>query len=61
MRDLIEKYANEYKFSDIHIKEGTPISLRIHGDMTRPNKDIITKQMLRDFADNVLTDDQKNT
>ena len=59
MRDLIEKYANEYKFSDIHIKEGTPISLRIHGDMTRPSEDIITKQMLRDFADNVLTDDQK--
>ena len=59
MFEIIERYANEYKFSDIHLKEDQPLILRINGDMTKPSDDIISAQMLKEFADKALTEDQK--
>jgi twitching motility protein PilT len=59
MFDVIERYANEYKFSDIHLKEDQPLILRINGEMTKPSDDIISAQMLKEFADKALTEDQK--
>ena len=60
MFEIIERYANEYKFSDIHLKADQPLVLRINGEMTQPNEDIITVQALKEFADKALTEDQKN-
>ena len=59
MFEIIERYANEYKFSDIHLKEDQPLILRINGEMTKPSDDIISAQMLKEFADKALTEDQK--
>jgi twitching motility protein PilT len=59
MFDVIERYANEYKFSDIHIKEDHPLLLRINGDMTQPSEDVISAQVIREFANEALTEDQK--
>jgi len=60
MFKVIEQYANEYKFSDIHLKEDQPLILRINGDMTKPSEDIISSKALKEFANEVLTEDQKN-
>ena len=59
MFEIIERYANEYKFSDIHLKEDQPLILRINGEMTKPSEDIISAQALKEFADKALTEDQK--
>lgn len=59
MFEAIEGYTNEYKFSDIHIKENKPIMLRINGDMTTPNESVISSSELREFANQSLTEDQK--
>jgi twitching motility protein PilT len=59
MFDLIEKYTNEYKFSDIHLKENLTLILRINGDMTKPSEDVISSEELKDFVDQSLTEDQK--
>ena len=59
MFEIIERYANEYKFSDIHLKEDQPLILRINGEMTKPSDDIISAQTLKEFADKALTEDQK--
>ena len=59
MFDVIEQYANEYKFSDIHIKENQPIILRINGEMTKPSEDVISAQALKEFTNEALTEDQK--
>lgn len=59
MFDVIERYANEYKFSDIHLKEDQPLILRVNGEMTKPSEDIISSQMLKEFANEALTEDQK--
>ena len=42
MFEIIERYANEYKFSDIHIKEDQPLILRINGEMTKPSDEVIS-------------------
>jgi len=59
MFDVIERYANEYKFSDIHLKEDQPLILRVNGEMTKPSEDVISAQALKDFANEALTKDQK--
>jgi len=59
MFDVIERYANEYKFSDIHLKENQPLILRINGEITKPSEENISSQALNDFANKVLTEDQK--
>ncbi len=33
MIEIIKRYNEEYKFSDIHLKEDKPAMLRINGDM----------------------------
>jgi Tfp pilus assembly protein, pilus retraction ATPase PilT len=59
MFEIIERYANEYKFSDIHIKEDQPLILRINGEMTKPSDEVISAQALKEFANEALTEDQK--
>ena len=59
MFEIIERYADEYKFSDIHLKEDQPLILRINGEMTKPSEDIISAQALKEFANEALTEDQK--
>jgi twitching motility protein PilT len=59
MFEIIERYANEYKFSDIHIKEDQPLILRINGEMTKPSDEVISAQTLKEFANEALTEDQK--
>jgi hypothetical protein len=59
MFEIIEKYANEYKFSDIHLKEDQPLILRINGEMTQPSEDVISSKDLKEFANKALTEDQK--
>lgn len=60
MFDLIQKYTDEYKFSDIHLKEDKPLLLRIRGEIITPSEDIIPAEQLQGFVDKVLDDDQKN-
>jgi twitching motility protein PilT len=57
MFEVIEKYTNEYKFSDIHLKEDKPLVLRINGDMTTPSETIISE--LQEFANQSLNEKQK--
>ena len=59
MFEVIEKYTNEYKFSDIHLKEDKPLVLRINGDMITPSEDIISTSELREFANETLSENQK--
>ena len=59
MFEVIEKYTNEYKFSDIHLKEDKPLVLRINGDMTTPSEIIISATELREFANQSLNEKQK--
>ena len=59
MFDTIKKYTDEYKFSDIHLKEDFPLILRINGDMTKPSEEVISSAKLKSFIDQSLTEDQK--
>ena len=59
MIEVIERYNEEYKFSDIHFKEDKPAMLRINGDMITPSEDIISSSELREFADQTLSENQK--
>jgi twitching motility protein PilT len=59
MFEVIEKYTNEYKFSDIHLKEDKPLVLRINGDMTTPSETIISASELQEFANQSLNEKQK--
>jgi len=59
MFEVIERYANEYKFSDIHLKEDKPLLLRINGDMTTPSETVISATELREFANQSLNEKQK--
>jgi len=59
MFEIIERYANEYKFSDIHLKEDKPLVLRINGDMTTPSETIISASELQEFANQSLNEKQK--
>ena len=59
MFEVIEKYTNEYKFSDIHLKEDKPLVLRINGDMTTPSETIISASELHEFANQSLNEKQK--
>jgi len=59
MFEVIERYTNEYKFSDIHLKEDKPLVLRINGDMTTPSEIIISASELHEFANQSLNEKQK--
>jgi twitching motility protein PilT len=59
MFEIIEKYTNEYKFSDIHLKEDKPLVLRINGDMTTPSETVISASELHEFANQSLNEKQK--
>ena len=50
MIEIIERYNQEYQFSDIHLKEDKPIMLRIDGDIMIPDEDIVSSAELQEFA-----------
>ena len=58
MIEIIIRYIEEYKFSDIHLKENQPVMLRVNGDMITPEEDIISSSELRLFANESLTEKQ---
>ena len=60
MIKIIERYTEEYQFSDIHLKEDKPIMLRINGDMMIPDEDIVSSMELKEFANDTLNEGQKN-
>ena len=60
MIEIIERYNEEYQFSDIHLKEDKPIMLRINGDMMIPDEDIVSSMELKEFANDTLNEGQKN-
>ena len=59
MIEIIKRYNEEHKFSDIHLKENKPAMLRINGDMITPSEDIISSSELREFANETLSENQK--
>jgi twitching motility protein PilT len=59
MIEIIKRYNEEYKFSDIHLKEDKPAMLRINGDMITPSADIISSSELSEFANETLSENQK--
>jgi len=59
MFDKIQKYTDELKFSDIHLKENKPLLLRIRGEVIAPSEEIITAEELQAFVDESLNEDQK--
>ena len=58
MIEVIARYIEEYKFSDIHLKENQPVMLRVNGDMITPEEDIISSSELRQFANDSLSEKQ---
>ena len=60
MIEIIERYNQEYQFSDIHFKEDKPIVLRIDGDIMILDEDIVSSTELREFANDTLNEDQKS-
>jgi len=58
MIEVIARFIEEYKFSDIHLKENQPVMLRVNGDMFIPEENIISSSELRQFAHDYLTEDQ---
>ena len=60
MIEIIERYNEEYQFSDIHLKEDKPIMLRIDGDMMIPDEGVVSSAELREFANDTLNEGQKN-
>ena len=58
MIETIGRFIEEYKFSDIHLKENQPVMLRVNGDMIIPEEDIISSSELRQFANESLTEKQ---
>jgi len=60
MIEIIERYNQEYQFSDIHLKENKPIMLRIDGDIMIPDEDIVSSAELQEFANDTLNEGQKS-
>ena len=60
MIEIIERYNEEYQFSDIHLKEDKPIMLRINGDMMIPDEGVVSSAELREFANDTLNEGQKS-
>jgi Tfp pilus assembly protein, pilus retraction ATPase PilT len=58
LNEIIGRYIEEYKFSDIHLKENQPVMLRVNGEMIIPEEDVISSAQLREFAHESLTEDQ---
>ena len=60
MIEIIERYNQEYQFSDIHLKADKPIMLRIDGDIMIPDEDIVSSAELQEFANDTLNEGQKS-
>ena len=60
MIEIIERYNEEYQFSDIHLKADKPIMLRIDGDIMIPDEDIVSSAELQEFANDTLNEGQKS-
>jgi twitching motility protein PilT len=60
MIEIIERYNEEYQFSDIHLKEDKPVMLRIDGDMMIPDEGVVSSAELREFANDTLNEGQKS-
>jgi twitching motility protein PilT len=60
MIEIIERYNQEYQFSDIHLKEDKPVMLRIDGDMMIPDEGVVSSAELREFANDTLNEGQKS-
>ena len=60
MIEIIERYNEQYQFSDIHLKEDKPVMLRIDGDMMIPDEGIISSAELREFSNDTLNEGQKS-
>ena len=60
MIKIIERYNEQYQFSDIHLKEDKPVMLRIDGDMMIPDEGIISSAELREFSNDTLNEGQKS-
>ena len=60
MIKIIERYNEQYQFSDIHLKEDKPVMLRIDGDMMIPDEGIISSAELREFSNDILNEGQKS-
>ena len=60
MIEIIERYNQEYQFSDIHLKEDKPIMLRIDGDMMIPDEGVVSSAELREFVNDTLNEGQKS-
>ena len=60
MIEIIERYNQEYLFSDIHLKEDKPVMLRIDGDMMIPDEGVVSSAELREFANDTLNEGQKS-
>ena len=60
MIEIIERYTEEYQFSDIHLKEDKPVMLRINGDMMIPDEGVVSSSELREFANDTLNEGQKS-
>jgi twitching motility protein PilT len=58
VNETIQRYIEQYKFSDIHLKETQPVMLRVNGDMITPEEDVISSSELRLFANESLTEAQ---
>ena len=50
VNETIQRYIEQYKFSDIHLKEDQPVMLRVNGDMITPEEDVISSSELRLLA-----------
>ena len=59
MRDTIEKLADSYSLSDIHLHSNAPAAMRIHGKIQRVEGLQITQEALETFFDDILDDEQK--
>jgi twitching motility protein PilT len=60
MIEIIERYNEQYQFSDIHLKEDKPVMLRIDGDMMIPDEGVVSSAELREFANDTLNEGQKS-
>lgn len=53
------KFAVENKASDLYLKAGTPIHLRIDGKLIRQSKSNLTPDDVRDMASSLMSEEQK--
>jgi twitching motility protein PilT len=57
--DLCDKYCNQYKLSDFHIREDKKMVIRVDGDIQTMDE-VISKQELYDLFNNSISSKQKD-